>query len=178
MRKLRHAWHLVRGQLRATSPLISLAVLSVLTVLILTHGSVALAYSFFQSPESPLQSPTATRSPPQATPEEPPVATATPPQAPPEQPPTESTVAPPPEVPAQVETPLAAPEATEVQTPIAVTPVPTVEGEEASSTGGVSWAVLIDTVVVGLSSVWLCCGGLALVLFVLGVIATFLLRAT
>ena len=106
------------------------------------------------------------------------MATATPPQAPPEQPPTESPVAPPPEVPGDVETPLAAPQATdEVQTPIPVTPVPTAEGEEASSTGGVSWAVVIDTLVVGLSSVWLCCGGLALVLFVLGVIATFVLRA-
>lgn len=160
MRKLRHAWHLVRGQLRATSPLISLAVLSVLTVFILTQGSVTLAYPAFQSPV------------------EPPAATATPPQAPPEQPPQESPVAPPPEVPVEVETPLATPQATSAQTPIAVTPVPTVEGEEASSTGGVSWAVLIDTLVVGLSSVWLCCGGLALVLFVLGVIATFLLRAT
>lgn len=106
------------------------------------------------------------------------MATATPPQAPPEQPPAESPVAPPPEVPAEVETPFATPQATSEQTAIGVTPVPTVEGEEASPTGGVSWAVLIDTLVVGLSSVWLCCGGLALVLFVLGVIATFLLRAT
>ncbi len=178
MRKLRHAWHLVQGELRASSPLISLAVLSVLTVIILTQGSVTLAYSSFQSPESPIQSPAATPAPSEVPPEEPPVATATPPQAPPEQPPAESPVAPPPEVPAEVETPFATPQATSEQTAIGVTPVPTVEGEEASPTGGVSWAVLIDTLVVGLSSVWLCCGGLALVLFVLGVIATFLLRAT
>lgn len=130
----------------------------------LTQSSATLAYPSFQSPESPVESPAATPAPS---------------EVPPEQPPQESPVAPPPEVPVEVETPLAAPQATdEVQTPIAVTPVPTVEGEEASSTGGVSWAVVIDTLVVGLSSVWLCCGGLALVLFVLGVIATFLLRAT
>ena len=41
-----------------------------------------------------------------------------------------------------------------------------------------SWAVLIDTCVVGLSSVWLCCGSLALVVFGLLVIASFVLRAT
>jgi hypothetical protein len=41
-----------------------------------------------------------------------------------------------------------------------------------------SSAVLIDTCVVGLSTVWLCCGGLALVIFILLVIASFLLRVT
>jgi hypothetical protein len=163
VRKLRYVWRLLRGELRATSSLISLAVLSVLTVFMLTQGSSALAYPSFQSPESPVQSPAATPAPS---------------EVPPEQPPQESPVAPPPEVPVEIETPLATPQATSEQTPIGVTPVPTVEGEEASPTGGVSWAVLIDTLVVGLSSIWLCCGGLALVLFVLGVIATFLLRAT
>jgi hypothetical protein len=38
--------------------------------------------------------------------------------------------------------------------------------------------VLIDTCVVGLSSVWLCCGGLALVVFVLLMIASLVLRVT
>ena len=175
MRKLRYVWRLLRGELRATSSLISLAALSVLTVFMLTQGSATLAYPSFQSPESPVQSPAATPAPS---------------EVPPEQPPQESPVAPSPEVPGEVgtpaatpqatleQTPAATPQATLEQTPIAVTAVPTVEGEEASPTGGVSWAVLIDTLVVGLSSVWLCCGGLALVLFVLGVIATFLLRAT
>jgi hypothetical protein len=64
------------------------------------------------------------------------------------------------------------------QTPIAVTAAPAPDEEVASSERSVSWAVVIDTCVVGLSSLWLCCGGVALVLFVLGVIATFLLRAT
>jgi len=50
--------------------------------------------------------------------------------------------------------------------------------EDASPVEGMSWAVLIDTCVVGLSSVWLCCGGLALVVFGLLVIASFVLRAT
>jgi hypothetical protein len=39
-------------------------------------------------------------------------------------------------------------------------------------------AVLIDALVVGLSSLWLCCGGLALVIFFLLVVASFLLRVT
>ena len=50
-------------------------------------------------------------------------------------------------------------------------------GDEGSfSARGLSLAVLIDTCVVGLSSVWLCLGALALVVFVLLVIASFLLR--
>jgi hypothetical protein len=41
-----------------------------------------------------------------------------------------------------------------------------------------SLAVLIDAVVVGLSTLWLCCGGLALVVFFLLVVASFVLRVT
>jgi len=72
-------------------------------------------------------------------------------------------------------TPSTAPEETAIEGPETETP----PDEEASSpAGGVSSAVLIDTCVVGLSTVWLCCGGLALVVFLLLVIASFLLRVT
>jgi hypothetical protein len=46
------------------------------------------------------------------------------------------------------------------------------------SVRGLSVATLVDTCVVGLSSVWLCCGGLVLTAFVLLMIASLLLRVT
>jgi hypothetical protein len=52
-------------------------------------------------------------------------------------------------------------------------------GEEGSSLlDRISPSVLIDTCVVGLSSVWLCCGGFVLVLFLLLIAASFVLRVS
>jgi len=60
----------------------------------------------------------------------------------------------------------------------APTVTPGVGEEEPPSPGGRSLAVLIDSLVVALASLWLCCGGLVLIVFVLLVIASFVLRVT
>lgn len=101
-------------------------------------------------------------------------------------PPAESPVAPPPEEPGETPAPPVEPEATPVEgvpegaatIEGAPTVTPGVGKEEAPSPGGRSLAVLIDALVVALASLWLCCGGLVLVVFVLLVIASFVLRVT
>ena len=179
MRRLR----LFRGAGRGGSPsafsLVPLIVLSVLAAVLITQSSVTLAYPAFQSP---LESPAPTHTPAEVEPG----------------PSMESPVAPPAETPAEVPAPPVVPEASPSEgTPAEEGPsdgVPVEEdpserapdeeaieeppsGEEGSlSVGDRSLAVLIDTCVVGLSSVWLCLGALALVAFVLLVIASFLLR--
>lgn len=183
MRKLRLISAFLRAELRAASSLIPLIVLSVLIVFALTRGSVTLAYPAFQSPQSP-ESPvgppaqTPTTAPPEA-------ATATP---------TEPSVAPTPEAPgeptpeAPVEPTPAAPgeptpegpaepqdTPTEGEPPQEPAPEPGAEAEPSGSPNRPA-ASFIDTFVLGLSYVWLCCGGVVLLLFVLGVAFSFLLR--
>jgi len=48
--------------------------------------------------------------------------------------------------------------------------------EQESSRTGSRGAILVDAFVVGFSYLWLCCGAMVLVLFALGVLASFLLR--
>jgi hypothetical protein len=171
---------------RRRPPVYSLApliALSLLAALLLTQSAVTLAYPSFQSP---VQEPTQT---PAVVPTEPPVG---PPEETPIVPPGETPVVPPGEIPVVPPgetpvippggeaTPSARPEVTPGEEASPQVPTPTgAAGEEGSSLlRGVSPAVLIDTCVVGLSSVWLCCGGFALVVFVLLVVATFLLRVS
>jgi hypothetical protein len=176
--------------------LLPLIALSLLVALLLTQNSVTLAYPAFQSPvESPIQPPPPTETPavaPTEGPARPPVETplvppAETPAVPPAEtaavPPGETPVVPPGETPAPPpsgeETPAEAPEATPGEEAPPQVPTPTTEGGEGSSlVGGFSPAVLIDTCVVGLSSVWMCCGGFALVVFLLLVFAAFLLRVS
>ncbi len=167
MRKLRGTTAFLRAELRATRSLIPLIVLSLLTAFALTRGRVSLAYPAFQSPQSPVTTPTTA---PAAT------ATATPAAAP-TVPPTET------EIPAAPSPRVSTPTAPSVETPpvapssptISTEPVPSVEEEPARSPGP-PWAIFIDTCVVGFSYLWLFCGGIVLMLFVLGAVASFLLR--
>ena len=177
MRKLRDTIAFLRAPLRAASSLVPLIVLSLLAALVLTRVGVTLAYPAFQSPISPIETPVA---PPTEVPSAPPAESPAVPPTEPEVPPTEPEV-PPTEVPGEggPVTPVTEPEPSptgEELTPEATETPDTVE-EGSFSIRGLSWAVLIDTCVVGLSSLWLCCGGIALVLFILGVVASFLLRA-
>ena len=170
MRKLRDTIAFLRGQLRAASSLVPLIVLSLMAALALTRVGVTMAYPAFQSPISPIETPVA---PPTEAPSAPPAES-------PAVPPTEPEV-PPTEVPGEVGpvTPVTEPEPSpggEEPTPEA-TQTPDAVEEGSFSIRGLSWAVLIDTCVVGLSSLWLCCGGIALALFIVGVVASFLLRA-
>jgi len=155
------------------SSLVPLIVFSLLTATLVTQSSVILAYPLFQSP---VQIPTATVPPPQ------------PPTQAPSGPPEESPVAPPPEspVPSPSEEPGESPTAivepgttpTEGLPEAVGTATPAAEEGGPPSVGGPSLAVLIDALVVALSSVWLCCGGIVLVIFVLLVVASFVLRVT
>ncbi len=185
-------------------PLLVLIVFSLLAAFLLTQTTVTLAYPAFQSPQSPVESPTPTRTPaasptevPAATPTEAPAGapTQTPAEVPTEAPagtPEGSPVAPPGETPivppgetpvlppAGEVTPSAGPEETPGEEASPEVPSPTeAPGEEGSSLlDRLSPAVLIDTCVVGLSSVWLCCGGFVLVLFLLLIAASFILRVS
>jgi cytoskeletal protein RodZ len=158
-----------------------LIILALVAAIFLTQSSVTLAYPFFQSP---VQTPAPTTPPSQPAtevPEQPPQESPiVPPAESPVVPTPESPFVPPVEEPGQEGTPPAEPEVTpREETPAAVATPTAAEGEEGSAPArGVSWAVLIDTVVVGLSGLWLCCGGLALVIFVLLIIASFVLRVT
>lgn len=177
MRILRHAVVFLAAQVRATSSLLPLIVVSLLIVVALTSGGAVLAYPAFESPLSPVGSPTPTpgEAPPQPTTEP---ATPAPTEAPSE-PTVEPSQVPPTEAPGEVETPVTEPEpsaTTEVPVPEPTRGAADTEGR-SFSIGALSWSVLIDACVVGLSSVWLCLGGMALVLFVLGVIASFIMRA-
>jgi len=153
-----------RGGSGGAPSLLPLIILSALVALLLSQNSVILAYPAFQSP---VQSPAPTEAPPEAEPV-PPEGEPTPPEAPPEVLPTETV--------GEETTPSIAPEEATVEDPETETPPP--DEKASSTTGGMSSAVLIDTCVVGLSTVWLCCGGLTLVIFMLLVIASFLLRVT
>jgi hypothetical protein len=156
--------------------LVPLIVFSVLAAALVTQSSATLAYPMFQSPVSPVQVPTATLPPPQAPTEQP----EGPAEESPVAPPVESPVPPPPEEPGESPVPTAEPEATSGgQTPEAeATTTPVGEEQSPPTVGGMSLAVLIDALVVALSSLWLCCGGVVLVIFVLLVVASFVLRVT
>ncbi len=201
MRKVRRMTALLQAELRALSSLVPLMVLSLLIVLVLPGGSVTLAYPLFQSPQSPVTTPT---TPP------PPTATATPTEVsavPPTETPVVATVPPaetpivPTVPPAEGETPAAAVIETPPISPISPTitieiETPAIEPEFTPTEGrppsesaatlaadqqpprssGSPGAIFIDTCVLGLSYSWLCCGGIVLVVFVLGVLASFLLR--
>jgi hypothetical protein len=146
--------------------LFPLIALSLLVALLLTQNTVTLAYPLFQSPIEP---PTVTPAVPPA--ETPPV----PPGETPGVAPGETPAIPP----SGEATPAAPAEVTPTDGEPPEVPTATTEGEEGSSlVRGVSPAVLIDTCVVGLSSVWMCCGGFALVVFLLLVLAAFLLRVS
>ena len=171
MRIWRSIGELWRKRPAYTSSLIPLIAFTLLVASLLAQNSVSLAYPSFQSP---VQSPAPTAAPTEAQPVPPEESPAAPPSEPPgEQPP-------PAETPGEQPAPSPNPEATPSDgVPVeAVTPDVPAGEEDASPVEGMSWAVLIDTCVVGLSSVWLCCGGLALVVFGLLVIASFVLRAT
>lgn len=161
---------------------------SLLVALLLTQNTVTLAYPSFQSPmQSPVEPPPPTQTPIVAPTEVP----AQPPEETPVVPPAETPVVPPGETPpippgetpvpppSGEATPSAGPEGTPTEGAPPQVPTSTIEGaEEPSFPRGVTPAVLIDTCVVGLSSVWMCCGGFALVVFLLLVLAAFLLRVS
>jgi hypothetical protein len=170
VRKLALIGALLRAELNAVSSLLPVMALSVLVVLGLTMGSVALAYPSFQSPPSPPTAPTATSVIPPAPSPEAPSPTTPPGETPvtsPEAPlPTEEGA--PPVVPGEV-----------TPTPEPATPAPAASPpteEPPSRFAGLPLATLIDTFVVGFSYVWLFCGAIVLALFVLGVVLSFLVR--
>jgi hypothetical protein len=169
----------------AVSSLVPLVIFSLIAAAFMTQSDATLAHSFFQSPVSPVQ----TRGP-AATPTE--VVEPGPPAESPVVPPGESPVVPPSELPVvpPEESPGVRPDGTPGATteprltPSAGGPEEVPAGESTSGEEGPalasedSLAVLIDALVVGLSTVWLCCGGLALLIFFLLVVASFLLRVT
>ncbi len=175
MRILRYIALTLGAPARALS-LFPLLIFSLLVAALLVGSGTTLAHPAFQSPLSPVRSPTATRPPasPQPT-VEPPITT---PTEAPSQPPTESPEGAPTEVPGAAATPTG-----QVQlSPLPETPAPEAsaspaDSEEPSpSVRRLSRATLIDTFIVALSSLWLCCGSIVLVLFVLGVIVAFVQR--
>jgi hypothetical protein len=190
VRGLRRATAFLRAELRATRSLIPLIVLSLLAAFALTRGRVSLAYPAFQSPQSP-QSPvtTPTTAPPAtatATPAAVPTLTPTETEIPAVPSPGVSTPSAPsvetppvepisPTITAETETPTIEPELTPAEGAPPLEPVPIVEEEPARSPGP-PWAMFMDTCVVGFSYLWLFCGGIVLMLFVLGAVASFLLR--
>lgn len=176
LRRMRGPW---RGVSRTFSSLVPIAILSLLAAVFMTQSGATFAYSSFQSPQSPVQTPPPAAAPTEAAPGPPEESPVVPPGESPVVPAEESPGVPPGEEPGEVATPPAEPGATPGEEAPPGAPTPAASEEEGSSPiGGVSWAVLIDTCVVGLSSVWLCCGGLALVVFVLLMIASLVLRVT
>ncbi len=185
MSKLSHSGRPVR---RGPAPVYSLFMLiafSLVAALLLPQNKATLAYALFQSP---VESPAPTRAPVQ-TPTEAPVgapteAPAGPPEESPVAPSGETPIVPPGETPvlppAGEVTPPVGPEETPGEEASPEVPTPTESGgdEGSSLRDRISPAVLIDTCVVGLSSVWLCCGGFVLVVFVLLIAASFVLRVS
>lgn len=185
MRELHRISAFVRNELRAPLSLAPLILLSLLVVFGLTQGSVTLAYPSFQSPvDTPItEPPTPTTSAPPwdtaaptsevpAEPTQPPGDASpepTTPGAPPMETPPVSPITP--TITLEAEPPPVEPELT----PTEGAPPPADEEEPSSPTTSRA-ASLIDTCVLGFSYVWLCLGGLVLVLFVLGVAFSFLLR--
>jgi hypothetical protein len=164
------------GRSAASVSLAPMLIIAVVSAVLLAQTSSTLAYPLFQSP---VQTPRPTTAPPQAPTQGP----AEPPQESPAVPPAESPVVAPMESPGAL--PPVAPEESPMPTlepaatPEVVATTTPSGGEEGSSRfRGLSLSVLIDAAVVALSSLWLCCGGLALVIFVLLVIASFVLRVT
>ena len=198
LRRSRGPWYVGSG---AISSLVPLVMLSLLAAALVTQSDATLAHSFFQSPVSPVETPRPTATPtevvePSAPTESPVVPPGQTPLVAPSEtpvvPPAESAVVPPGETPvvAPEESPGVLPGETPGATPGSrLTPSAGVPGEVATAeppsgeegpgpASEDSLAVLIDALVVGLSSLWLCCGGLALVIFFLLVVASFLLRVT
>lgn len=181
MRMVRRRFGLGGGRLAAAFWLAPLFAFALLSAVLLVRTSSTLAYPLFQSP---VQTPRPTTAPPQVPTQGP----AQPPQESPAVPPAQSpVVAPvespgvlPPVAPEQSPAPTLEPEATPAEGAPEVVTTATPDGDEEGSSrfGGLSVAVLIDAAVVALSSLWLCCGGMALVVFVLLAIASFLLRVT
>jgi len=175
--KLSHSGRPVR---RGPVPVYSLFMLiafSLLAALLLPQNKATLAYALFQSP---VESPAPTQAPAGAPTEAP----AGPPEESPVAPTGETPVVPPGETPvlppAGEVTPPVGPEETPGEEASPEVPTPTESGgdEGSSLRDRISPAVLIDTCVVGLSSVWLCCGGFVLVVFVLLIAASFVLRVS
>ena len=181
MRMVRRWFGLGGGRSAAAFSLAPLFAFAVLTAILLVQTSSTLAYPLFQSP---VQTPRPTTAPPQVPTQGP----AEPPQESPAVPPAESPVVTPMESPGAL--PPVAPEESPMPTlepgatpgegvpEVVATATPAGDEEGSSRFGGLSLSVLIDAAVVALSSLWLCCGGLALVIFVLLVIASFVLRVT
>lgn len=189
MNRLRSIFAALWNRTESLSPLVFLTLASLLLALLLGgRNDVVGASSLFQSPlpSPPREEPTATPPPP-TTPPEPtatPVPTETP--VPPPEPtatplPPEATAAAPaetPEAPSEgspsvpVETPASPTEAPD-EAPEAVEPTPATlkepEGEEEAPSPEESsqlifnWGVFLNTVIVTLSYVWICCGVCALV---------------
>jgi Predicted membrane protein len=173
MRRLRHVRMFLRADIKAASSLIPWIVLSLLIVFTLARSDVTLAYPAFQSPvgtpttESPLPATAApTGFPGSPSPEAP--LDATP----------EASAEPTPEVPGEVSPEGSVePQDTPAEAEPSQEPVATPENEDEPSAPPSSRpATFIDTCVLGLSYVWLCCGGMVLLLFVLGAAFSFLLR--
>jgi hypothetical protein len=161
------------------SSLVPLVVFSLLAAVFMTQSGATLAHSSFQSPQSPVQTPAPEAPPTEAAPGPPEELPVVPPGESPVVPAEELPGVPPGEEPGVVITPPAEPGATPGEEAPPGAPTPASSEEEGSSPiGELSSAVLIDTCVVGLSSLWLCCGGLALVVFVLLMIASLVLRVT
>jgi uncharacterized membrane protein len=164
MRRLRRVSVFLRAELEAASSFVPLIVVSLLIVVGLSRGDVTLASPVFQSPvgtptTAPPGAPTVAPTeavPPGVTPEPPMGVT---PEGPAE--PTPEGPAEPEETPTEGEPPEEPPPGDE---------------EEPSPPASSSGATFIDTCVLGFSYLWLCLGGLVLVLFVLGVVFSFLLR--
>jgi hypothetical protein len=180
VRNLRRMSGPLRGGSGAVSSLVPLVVFSLLAAVFITQSGATLADSSFQSPQSPVQTPAPEAPPTEAAPGPPEELPVVPPGESPVVPAEESPGVPPGEEPGEVTPPSAEPGASPGEEVLPGAPTPTLAAEEEGSSpvGGVSWAVLIDTCVVGLSSLWLCCGGLALVVFVLLMIASLVLRVT
>ena len=177
MRNLRRIGGLGRGSPARGSSFFPLIAISLFAAVLLTQNSVTLAYPLFQSP---VQSPAPTTTPPEVEPGPPAESPVVPPSETPIVPPGETPGASPAVEPGETPGAPAEPRLTpSVAAPGEVSTAEPPTGEEgAAPVSEDSLAVLIDALVVGLSSLWLCCGGLALLIFFLLVVASFLLRVT
>ena len=181
MRNLRRKHGAWRGGWGALSSLVPLVVFSLLAAAFMTQSDATLAHSFFQSPLSPPEVPASAATPTEVEPGPPEELPVLPPPEAPVVPPVESPGAPPAEEPEAAPGATAEPQltpSTDAPEEEVVTAKPPPGEEGAAPVSEDSLAVLVDALVVGLSTLWLCCGGLALVIFFLLVVASFLLRVT
>jgi hypothetical protein len=182
VRNLRRIGGLGRGGSAGGSSFLPLIAISLVGALLLTQKSVTVAYPLFQSPlfESPIQSPTATSRPPAGSPvpsvESPVIAPSETASVPAGATPEASPAVEPGQTPGATRRPQATPSARMPEE--GGTAEPPSGEESAAPVSRDSLAVVIDALVVGLSTLWLCCGGVALVVFFLLVVASFLLRVT